>query len=96
MHKIVISDLTLIELRRYSLGEIESMLKPFESIIERMNISNEQLDEARKIASERGLPKNDVLHAIIARDNDLILVTRDNHFRKLKDISAYYKPEQLI
>jgi len=42
------------------------------------------------------VPAGDALHAIVARDNDLILVTRDRHFRKLEDISKHYKPEELI
>lgn len=40
--------------------------------------------------------KVNALHAIVARDNGLILITRDNHFRVLQDISKYYKPEELI
>ena len=52
--------------------------------------------EAKKIAKERNLPSGDALHSIIARDNDLILVTRDNHFKELTDISKYYKPEEII
>ena len=55
-----------------------------------------QREEAKKIAKERDVPAGDALHAIVARDNDLILVTRDRHFRKLEDISKHYKPEELI
>jgi len=35
----------------------------------------------------RNVPRGDALHAIIARDHKLILITRDNHFKKLEDIS---------
>ena len=42
------------------------------------------------------MPLGDVLHSLLARDNGLILVTRDNHFKELKDISKFYKPEELI
>ena len=51
---------------------------------------------AKKIAKERDVPAGDALHAIIARDDDLILVTRDRHFRKLEDISKHHKPEEII
>jgi len=58
--------------------------------------SSEQRGEAKKIAQERDLPPGDVLHALIARDNNLVLITRDKHFLKLQDLSVCYKPEQLI
>ncbi|MBI3026645.1 PIN domain-containing protein [Candidatus Woesearchaeota archaeon] len=51
-----------------------------------MIATEKQREEAKKIAEERNVPAGDALHAIIARDNDLILVTRDSHFRKLEDI----------
>ena len=52
--------------------------------------------EADKIIKERNLPLGDVLHTLLARDNNLILVTRDKHFKELTDISKFYKPEELI
>ena len=58
--------------------------------------SKEQRDEAKKIAIERNVPPGDALHAIMSRDYELILVTRDNDFRKLEDISKHYKPEEII
>ena len=72
------------------------MIKPFEEIIEKIIGTKTQGDEAIKIANERKLPYGDVLHSIIARDNNLILVTRDRHFKELQDISKSYKPEELI
>ena len=67
-----------------------------ERIIQKIITTKEQRAEARRIAEERKLPPGDVLHAIIARDNNLILVTRDNDFKQLADISSHYKPEHLI
>lgn len=72
------------------------MFKPFEKIIKKVIVTKEQREEAKRISEERNIPRGDALHAIIARDSKLILVTRDNHFKKLEDISKYYKPENLI
>jgi predicted nucleic acid-binding protein len=95
--KLVISDLLIIELgMNYSMEKISGMVKLFEDMIEKIITTAKQRDEAKIIAKERNIPAGDVLHAILARDNKLILVTRDNHFRKLDNISKFYKPENLI
>ena len=96
-NKLIISDLLIRELEmNYSIEEINGMIKPFESLIEKVIVTKEQRDEAEKIAEERNIPKGDVLHAILARDHKFILITRDNHFKELEDISEYHKPENLI
>ena len=96
-NKIVISDLLFAELSvYYSDGQLRGMFTPFKDIIERIFVKAEQKHEAEKIAISRNIPKGDVLHAIMARENNLILITRDNHFRKLEDISKHYKPEEII
>ena len=95
--KLILTDLIIKELQNYySIPEINGMIKPFEEIIEKIIGTKTQGDEAIKIANERKLPYGDVLHSIIARDNNLILVTRDRHFKELQDISKSYKPEELI
>jgi len=94
---IVLTDFLIKELETlYSVAEINGMFKPFEDIIKKVIATEKQHEEAKKIAKERGVPAGDALHVIIARDNNLILVTRDRHFRKLEDISKHYKPEELI
>ena len=96
-NKIVITDHIQRELEsNYGIPEIRGMFLPFQSIIEKVIVKDEQREEAKKIAEERNLPKGDALHAIIARDNNLIMVTRDKHFRELDDLSKHYKPEELI
>ena len=94
---IVLTDFLIKELETlYSVTEINGMFNPFEKIIKKIIATEKQREEAKKISKERGVPAGDALHAIVARDNDLILVTRDRHFRKLEDISKHYKPEELI
>lgn len=56
----------------------------------------EQFQEAARIKRERKLPFADLVHAIIARDNGAIMVTRDAHFEDLKDIATIRKPEDLL
>ena len=95
--KLVITDLLIKELEmNYSIAQINGMIKPFEKIIEKIISTKEEMEEAETISKNRKVPKGDVLHAIIARDNDLILITRDKHFRILEDISEHYKPEDII
>jgi len=94
---LIITDLLIRELEmNYSIPEINGMMKPFEAITETIIATKEQREETKKIAKERNVPPGDVLHAIIARDNKLILITRDNDFKKLEDISKHHKPEELI
>ena len=94
---IVLTDLLLKELEmNYSLAEINGMFKPFENITEKIITSKDEREEAKNIALKRNLPPGDVLHAIIARNNKLLLITRDKHFKQLEDISKHYKPEDII
>ncbi len=94
---LIITDLLIRELEvGYSMEAIRGMMLPFEKIIERVFVTKEQRDEALIIAAKKGVPPGDVTHAIIARDNNCVLITRDNHFKKLEDIWQYNKPEEFI
>lgn len=96
-NKIIISDLLISELKiYYSDDQINGMIRPFEELTEKIIATREQRDESEIISKKRNVPRGDALHSIIARDNSLVLVTRDNHFNKLDDISRHYKPEDLI
>lgn len=93
---LILSDILIRELEGYySLEEINGMMLPFQKIIEKIIATKEQRVEARKIAEERNLPPGDCLHAILARDNDFILITRDKDFKLLEDITSHYKPEEI-
>jgi predicted nucleic acid-binding protein len=95
--KILVSYFILIELELYvSLDEIRGILRPFECVLERVGVSTKQKEEAEMLAKARKLPKGDALHAILARDNQAILVTRDKHFHSLKDVCEIVKPEEII
>ena len=64
--------------------------------LRRVHIYKEQIDEASKLAKQRNVPKADALHAILARDNNAQLISRDWDFEKLKDISRVKLPEDFI
>jgi predicted nucleic acid-binding protein len=94
---IAITDLLVRELEsNYSMAEINGIFKLFKKTSEKIIATEEQRKEAEKIAIERNVPKGDALHAIMARDSNLILVSRDKHFKQLADISKSFKPEELI
>ncbi|HLC89309.1 MAG TPA: type II toxin-antitoxin system VapC family toxin [Candidatus Nanoarchaeia archaeon] len=96
-HQLVVSDLLIRELEsNYSVEEINGMILPFQKIMRKIFVTKEQRNEARKIAEERNLPPGDVLHAIVARDYNFTMITRDKHFQKLKDITKHCKPEEII
>ncbi|MFH1072230.1 MAG: type II toxin-antitoxin system VapC family toxin [Nanoarchaeota archaeon] len=96
-HEIGFSDILLTELGQfYSIEVVRGMVAPFNNLMRRIKSTDAQKKEAGTIAHERGIPKGDVLHAILSRDHQLILVTRDHHFRRLTDISPSFRPEELI
>ena len=91
---IVLTDLIIKELElHYTQEKIHAMLKPFEPF---EMIKSTHRKEANRIAKQRNVPKGDALLSITARENNLILVSRDKHFSKLTDITHYYKPEELL
>ena len=95
--RIVVSTFLLRELETaYSLDKIRGLTLHFEKLMEKVDVSDKQREEAKKIAEERGIPKGDAIHAILARDNKAILISRDKHFQLLKDICEVMKPEDII
>ncbi|MBI2508415.1 PIN domain-containing protein [Candidatus Woesearchaeota archaeon] len=96
---IFYSDFTITELKKTGFfeSEINEMLrfaKPRN--IRRIHLTKIQIDEAVKLAKQRGIPYGDALHAILARDHEVQLVARDLDFQKLKDITKSKLPEELI
>ncbi|MBI2529582.1 MAG: PIN domain-containing protein [Candidatus Diapherotrites archaeon] len=55
-----------------------------------------QLKEAETLSARLNIPFLDALHAILARDNSAILVTRDKHFEELRHIVEIRTPEEII
>lgn len=100
--KALYSDLVVDELSKdFNQDEIKEIFKIMsdEGLLEKVEIKKEQFQEAAKLKRELKefkIPFGDCLHAIIARDNNAIMVTRDNHFDHLQEIADVRKPEDLI
>ncbi|MBN1376962.1 PIN domain-containing protein [Candidatus Woesearchaeota archaeon] len=97
--KVIYSEVVVEELLNYfnkeKIKEIFSIVKR-EGLLEKANITKDQIKEAKKLQFQRKTPFRDTLHSILARDNKSILVTRDKHFNELQNIVKIKKPEELI
>jgi len=67
-----------------------------EGLLEKVDVNEEQIKEAGKLSIRTGVHINDCIHAIIAKDNNAVLVTRDKHFEAFRDIVQIRKPEDLL
>jgi predicted nucleic acid-binding protein len=86
---LIISKLILHEFLRYKSYERIAALYALllsKNLIIRIEADQLQENEARILSAQRMIPQPDILHAIISRDNDALLITRDKHFFKLNDI----------
>ena len=97
--RIGYSDLNVKEFKDldYTQDQIDSvlsMLKP--NNIQKVHINREQKEEAKKTAKQRNVPEGDALQAILCRDNNLQMISRDLHFMQLRDITIAKLPEDLI
>lgn len=97
-HELVYSDLNLIELEEigYSYYELENLLKSFSLLLIFIESNSNQIKRAKDLSAKRLVPRKDALHALIARDNECILITFDNHFQSLKDIIIPHKTNEFI
>ncbi|MFH1276064.1 MAG: PIN domain-containing protein [Candidatus Woesearchaeota archaeon] len=96
---VLYSDLTVDELSKdFNSEQIKEIFKIISDaeLLKKVELNRSQFQEAAKLKKERKLPFGDVLHAIIARDNQALMITRDAHFEEIQDIVESYKPEDLI
>jgi predicted nucleic acid-binding protein len=96
---ILYSDFIIEELKiKYSEEGIRNILEIADkrNLLLKADISESQAKEAAILCKRRKVSFGDALHAILARDNNAIMVTRDKHFLELTDIAEVKKPEELI
>jgi predicted nucleic acid-binding protein len=93
--RVIISDILKDELKR-KLEEQEIQALFSNLLTKDTKCSGSTLVRASKISKRRRIPFGDAIHAMIAREQNAILVTRDNHFDSLRDVCIITKPEQLI
>lgn len=96
---VLYSDAIIIELRKlgfsgYEIGQMVGIARP--DHLQRAHTTRNQIEEAKSVAKQRDVPLRDALHAILARDHEAQLVSRDRDFEKLKDISRAKNPEELL
>ncbi|MFH0955059.1 MAG: PIN domain-containing protein [Candidatus Micrarchaeota archaeon] len=94
--QILVAEPVLFELKDFPSERVSELFASFQAVILFVDVTKSQRLQAKEIAEKRNLPFNDVFHAIIARDNSAILVSRDHHFTELTDIVEFKKPEEAI
>lgn len=98
--QLILSDVVILELKiRFSEQEINGLLASFEKAIVRVVASKEEYSEAKAewLKREKRIPFKDVLHAIIAKNQNAVLISRDWHFfEELSAIVEAMKPEEVI
>lgn len=65
-------------------------------LLQKIEVQSNQVKEAAKLSKERHLPFGDAIHAVVARDNRAIMITRDHHFEEMQDVVISKKPEDLL
>ena len=95
---MIYSDIVILELgvagyQPHEIGRLFEKIKPILIFVES---TEKQARKAKDLSAKRDVPKGDALHALIARDNKATLVTMDNHFKKLLDITKPKKPQDII
>jgi predicted nucleic acid-binding protein len=94
--QIFYSEVVLFELGGFSKELVLEKLSFFQNLLLKIPVSIVQMKEAKQISAERNLATNDVLHAILARDNNATLITRDAHFKELFDVVDSKAPEEAL
>ena len=100
-HEVIVSWQIVRELSsKLEIGEEIVWQKIFRPLAERNKITEvpdtgEQNKEAKIISKNKNLPFTDCLIALIARDNNAAIVSRDFHFNELTEIVEFFKPEEL-
>lgn len=97
----IVCDLILEELENALKIKVEQIMKlVFLELVKKRKLlivdySDELALEAKAISRERQLPLNDCVFALIAKENNVFVVSRDKHFKELEDTVESFKPEEL-
>ena len=80
----------------YDKRQIDDIFRIVKPLMKNVLLHSEQVLEALQTKGHLDIPINDILHAILARDADAILVARDKHFDRLRFIALSRLPEDLV
>ncbi|MFH1649963.1 MAG: PIN domain-containing protein [Candidatus Woesearchaeota archaeon] len=95
---LLYSDLTVKELSiDYTKTEIKEMLNLLflTGVLKKVDISENDYKEAQTIARQYGVPTPDALHALLARNNNSVLVSQDKHALLLQQVVRVMRPEEV-
>jgi predicted nucleic acid-binding protein len=92
--EIVVKEL-LIAYDYKTIAELFKNLSEDNLLVE-VAVSPAQLKEASLLRKKFQVPLRDALHAVLARDNNAVLIARDRHFEALSHLVRVNKPEDLI
>lgn len=90
-HTIIVSSIIQDEID-WHYHDLQLFLRPFRTKFVRENES--LLRKSIMLSASRSIPAGDALHALLAQKHHALLITRDKHFQKLKDIIPVLKPEE--
>ncbi len=93
--KKITHELKKLNYSQYEINLMLSLAKP--DNLRKIHIFQHYFDEARKISRIQRVPEADAFHAIVCRNNNLILVSRDQKdFIKLSHICKSEHPKNLL
>lgn len=92
--KLVLEELAI----KYNIKEIKEMfdILSTDNSLLRVKVKKKHILKAKKLSNKVGVHFGDCLHAVLAKENKAILVTRDKHFDMLKTFIEVRKPEDLF
>lgn len=80
----------------YSFGEIAEMFSFAKKNLRKVHICKQEKEQAKNLAIKRKIPRGDALHAILSRNNEAQLISRDRDFENIKDVVIAKKPEEIL
>ena len=94
---VIVSELVKKELESYASNkEIESLFEPFLEQIVFPELSKKVIGEARLLKIKKSNTHlTDILHALVAKEQDCVMITRDKHFDVLSEIVKVQLPEEV-
>ena len=96
---IYYSDLVYEELLEdYDSETISSLFQVIkeDGLLSEIRIGRTELFKAKNLQKKFGIHFSDALHAVLTKEKDVILVTRDKHFLRVSRFIRVKKPEELI
>ncbi len=94
---IILSDFIFKELETNIKIDVSERMNAFKTInkLTVTDVTKQIFFDAKKLAKERSIPISDAVHALMARQEGAILVSRDKHFKEVEDLIEVRLPEEL-